>query len=161
MTGMPPEWASLILELAGIAGGLFSVGCGFTAWLARQTLVTRDDLGKVRDEVSDVRARLALHRQEDATTHARLDGEMANLRVQVAALPTQRDVAGVTSAIERMRVEVVGQLGAVAGDVKAMDARLGMVHEALGRTQDIVDRHEQIISDAAARQQRERERTHG
>ena len=151
---MAPEWASLALEVAGIAGGAISIAIGFTTWLVHQTLVTKDELArrlkeyedaqtKVREEVFGVRARLELHRQEDATYHAKLDGEMESLRVQVAALPTQRDLAALASAIERMRIEVVGSLGTVAGDVKAMDARLGGLHETLIRTQDVVDRHEQ------------------
>ncbi len=160
---MTPEIASVVLEVAGIAGGLVTTGVAFGGWLMRQTLVTKEDLrtrleghdtllNRTRDDLQKIKMEMAVHRQEDATVHARVDGEIAQIREVMAALPTQRDLANVTSAIERMRVEITAQLGTVSGDIKAIDARLSGLHGALERTQTAVDRHEQIISDAAARQ---------
>ena len=121
--------------------------------LATQVGGIASGLVKTREEVMDLRSRFALHRQEDVTDHAKMDGEMATLRERLASLPTQRDISNLASAIERMRLEIGSQLGAVSADVKVAAARIDGVHEMLERTQDAVDRHEQIISDAARRGQ--------
>ena len=104
------------------------------------------DLASLRIDYSDQRNHLALHRQEDATHHARLDGELAALREKLAALPTGRDIGRLMQAIERMRAEVGTQLASVAGDLKVVEARVADVREMLERTEKTVDRHEQIMS---------------
>jgi hypothetical protein len=119
--------------------------------LSSQISALAEGLGKAQGELIDLRSRFALHRQEDATAHAKVDGELAIIRERLAALPTARDMGRIEQAIERMRAEVCMQISAVQGDVKVVETRVGDVRDMMDRTQIAVDRHEQIISDAAAR----------
>lgn len=119
--------------------------------LAAEVHAISEGQAKLREEIMTVRSQLSIHKAEDAAYHAKADGETAMLRERLASLPTQRDLTNLGSAIERMRVEIGTQLGAVSADVKVTASRIDGVHEILGRTQDAVDRHEQIISEAAHR----------
>jgi len=151
-----PELATLVLEIASIAVTLLGAGFGAGIWVVRQTLVTKGELQalaiRVREDGVTLRQILDLHKAEDAAYHARADGEVVRLREMLTVLPTHREMAEMLRAMERMRVDITAGLGTVSGDIKGINARMGAVQEALTRTQNIVDRHEAIISDAAARQ---------
>lgn len=121
---------------------------------AADMLVLRGEVQVVRNEAAECRSRLALHKQEDATTHAHLEGELARLREQLAALPTARDLHALTSAIERSRGELADKISQVGADVRVVATRLDGLGAAQERVQVVVDRHESVISDAAARRRR-------
>ena len=158
-----PELISLAIEVAGAALTLLGIGWGWGAWVVRQTLVTKVELqrhlktqdtiaSEIKDSTTAVRQMLDMHKAEELAYRARVDGDVARLREFQTIQPTHREMAGLLTAIERMRVDITAGIGNISGDVKGMGARLESVHETLSRTQNTVERHEQIISDAAARQ---------
>ena len=121
------------------------------AALAEEIHAISEGQARLREEIMTVRSQLSIHKAEDAAYHAKADGETATLRERMASLPTARDIGRIEQAIERMRAEVCMQISAVQGDVKVVETKVADVRDMLGRTQDAVDRHEQIISEAAHR----------
>jgi hypothetical protein len=100
-----PDFLTIDNVYKGISA-LSAIGAGILGWLVlrlRAEFPSRADLTDVKKQLSDLTARTA-----------DIEREQTELRAVVSAMPTQADLNRITE-----------KLGALSGDVKALETRVG------------------------------------
>ncbi|MEO0034331.1 MAG: hypothetical protein RLZZ501_354 [Pseudomonadota bacterium] len=112
-----PDWLETLLQVAGPAGGLLGLIAGVAVWLARQTLVTHEDLRAWRAEHD---------REHDALDRRLADGErqFAAILADLDHLPDQDDLDDIKTRI-----------GDIEGSVRALVATIDGLKDVLERVE--------------------------
>ena len=110
-----PDWLDITLKIIGLVGGLLGAIGGGAVWVARQTLVTQDDL----------RERFEEHEEDHKKLDERLvAGELqfATIQADLGHLPDHQDI-----------FDIRERISAVEGEVKALGATIDGLKEVLER----------------------------
>ena len=137
------EWGGLTITV------LWALVIPAGTWVVRRGLATRSDLDGLRNELSDIRSRLALHKGEDQVTHAHLDADLRSVRERLASLPTAADLAALRLTLEQGRSETIKAIGDLGAEIRAQQEISRAHGDQMARALRHIELHGRILTEAA------------